>query len=355
MEERGLDCVVILGEANLAYLTGYRGPGALLISKNGVKKLLVPLLEAYRAEELVKDVEILPYVSYPAQHCIYDNVLYKRLKEAIVHILKGIGARKVGVDISEGDYDVIVYVKEKLKHIVDISDKLKEMRSIKDPKEIEVITHAIRIAECGLEKSLDLIRDGMSEIEVAGIVEFGMRKAGANGYAFPTIVASGSNAAYPHAVPSNKPIGRHEPIVIDLGALYNNYCSDLTRTLFIGGADPEIKRALEAVIEAQEEAIDIIEPGIKACEVDMKAREVLAKYDLDKYFIHSLGHGIGIEVHEAPTLSSNSDTELKSGMVITIEPGIYIKGKYGIRIEDDVLVTKSGRTILSSMNKLIEL
>ena len=355
MEGKDLDCVVILGEANLAYLTGYRGPGALLISKDGVKKLLVPLLEVYRAEELVKDAEILPYTSYPVKRCIYDNVLYKRLKEAIVYILKELGAHKVGVDISEGDYDIIFYVKEKFKNIADISEVLKEMRSIKDPKEIEAIIQAIRIAERGLAKSLDLIKDGMSEIEVAGIVEFGMRKAGANGYAFPTIVASGPNAAYPHAVPSDKPIGKHEPIVVDLGALYNNYCSDLTRTLFIGGVDPEIKRVLEAVIEAQEEAIDIVEPGVKACEVDMKAREVLAKYDLDKYFIHSLGHGIGIEVHEAPTLSSNSDTELKSGMIITIEPGIYIKGKYGIRIEDDVLVTKSGRTILSSMNKLIEL
>jgi len=356
MEKKNIDCLVVTTEENIAYLTGYRGPGALIVPKNDRPLLLVPLLEAYRASDIVKgEIEIIAYTEYSFPPSTYGTIRKGRFREVLTSLINEFNMKKVGVDLKSAKHDLVNYIREHINaSIIDISTEIESARMIKSVEEIEFIRNAVRIAEKGLKKCVESLREGMSEIDLVRIAEYGMREAGAEGYAFPTIVASGPNAAYPHATPTRRRIKRNEPIIVDLGALFKNYCSDLTRTLFVGNIPNDIKKVLEAVIEAQEEAIDCIEPGIRACDVDEKARKILTKYGLDKHYIHSTGHGIGIEVHESPTLNVSDTTILKEGMVITVEPGVYIWRRYGIRIEDDVLVTKSGREVLSSFAKVIE-
>jgi Xaa-Pro aminopeptidase len=234
--------------------------------------------------------------------------------------------------------------------------KIEALRAIKDENELNTMREAARIACSSWQEILPLVRPGVAETDLAAEVEFRLRRKGASGPAFDTIIASGPRSALPHAHPSARVIGKNELVVFDLGAILRGYSSDLTRTVFVGRASAEIRRWYSAVLEAQQAARDRLRPGIRAYQVDAAARKVLHRAGLDKLFVHSTGHGLGLEVHEMPKLARGEKWALRAGVVVTIEPGVYVEGTGGIRIEDDALVTEDGVEYLTDASReLIEL
>jgi Xaa-Pro aminopeptidase len=206
------------------------------------------------------------------------------------------------------------------------------------------------------QRVLNTVRPGVRECEIAGRLEAAAREAGAEGMSFDTIVAAGKRSALPHGRASIEPIPQRGFVVIDSGVILRGYCSDMTRTLHVGRAGREERKWYEAVLEAQLAGIAAVKPGKTAGEVDKACRQVLRRAGLDRFFTHSTGHGVGLEIHEPPRLGKGQAEELQAGMVITIEPGVYVPGKGGIRIEDMVLVTASGCEVLTPVNKeLVEI
>jgi len=202
-----------------------------------------------------------------------------------------------------------------------------------------------------VESAIKLLKPGIREFEVAAEIEYQMRKGGASGAAFESIVAFGSRAALPHARPTAKRLRKNELVVLDLGAILGKYCSDITRTVYVGKAPAKIRLWYQAVLEAQSAAIETIASGRACGVVDAAARKVLAAYRLDQYFVHSTGHGLGLEVHEEPRLAKGQKTLLASGNVVTVEPGVYVAGVGGIRIEDDVAVHEGRQEILTRASR----
>ncbi len=348
LEEENLDAILITRSPNVFYFTGYRGAGFLVLTRNNGFTLLVPPLEYLNALDSIKEndvddkVEVVGYQPYGLPEDLVLAPKQKVLQKSLVDsIIETIGEKKrVGSDLT--NLSLYNELAKKLK-LVDIGKKIAHMRMIKDPWEIERMETAVAIAEEALQAAIDSLDYGVSEQEIAAIIEYSFRALGADDHSFPPIVAFGENTVYPHASPSKRRrLEPGMPVLIDLGAIYKGYCSDMTRTLVLDEGPEGFRDTAEAVLEAVEEAIDLAAPGVKTGELDAKAREVLRKHGLAYYFNHSLGHGVGIEVHEEPRVSYGSDTVLEPGIVITIEPGVYIPGKYGVRIEEMILVTKKG-------------
>ncbi|MCK4659244.1 MAG: M24 family metallopeptidase, partial [Phycisphaerae bacterium] len=229
-----------------------------------------------------------------------------------------------------------------------------QLRRTKDHVELEVVAGAIRVAEEAFKATRRSIRIGQTERQIAARLEYEMQKRGATGCAFPSIVAEGPNAALPHAVPGDRKVKKGSAILIDWGAIYNFYRSDLTRMVFVGIIPPIIRKIYEVVLEAQEKAIQAVKPGERMCDVDAVARGHIKKCGYGKNFGHGLGHGVGLDIHEPPRLSWMSDEKLTAGMLVTVEPGIYLPKIGGVRIEDDIVVTDSGCEVLTSLSKEIE-
>lgn len=228
------------------------------------------------------------------------------------------------------------------------------MRKFKSAAELRQMQKAIRVAEEAFRETVRAIRIGMTELDLAARIEFEMKKRGATGLAFPTICAEGPNAALPHAQPGRRKVRRGSAILFDWGARVGGYCSDLTRVVFIGSIPPKLREVYLTVLEAQERAIRAIRPGRCMCDVDAVARDYIARAGFGEAFNHGLGHGFGLDVHEAPSLSWRSDEKLAAGMVVTVEPGVYLPSVGGVRIEDDVLVTRTGARVLSRLGKRLE-
>lgn len=233
-----------------------------------------------------------------------------------------------------------------------LSDRISAMRVIKSAEEIELIVKAQRIAENAFERLLERVRKGMTEKQVAALLNYFMMDCGADELSFETIAASGVNSASPHAVPTDKPLQEGEFLTLDFGAVVDGYHSDMTRTLVIGEPTPEMEELYNAVLYANLDGLNAVRADLGGAVVDSVARSTLNGWGgYDKYFGHGLGHGVGLEIHEAPTLSQKSSSLLKAGMIVTVEPGAYISGKYGVRIEDMVLVTEDGCKNLTTTTK----
>lgn len=224
------------------------------------------------------------------------------------------------------------------------------MRRIKSPAELKALRKALRVAEEAFVAMLGSIRIGQTELEMAARLEYEMKVRGASSPAFPTICAEGRNAALPHAMPGRRKVKRGSAILFDWGARVGGYCSDLTRVVFVGSIPRKIGDVYKIVLEAQRRAIAAIRPGRRMCDIDAVARDFITEAGYGDAFNHGLGHGLGLEVHEAPSLSWRSKEKLEAGMVVTVEPGVYLPGVGGVRIEDDVLVTSSGRRVLSRLS-----
>jgi len=236
------------------------------------------------------------------------------------------------------------------------SGAVEALRARKEPQEIAQMRKAGVLAGEVLAAALKLLKPGVRELEIAAEIEYQMRQRGASGRAFETIVAFGERSAYPHARPTAKRLRKNELVVLDLGAILGHYCSDITRTVFVGRAPARIRRWYRAVQDAQSAAIAAVKAGVRCGDVDAAARQILTGHGLDRYFIHSTGHGLGLEVHEDPRVARGQKQILVPGNVITIEPGVYIPGVGGIRIEDDVAVRADRTEVLTRVPRdLIEI
>lgn len=233
---------------------------------------------------------------------------------------------------------------------------VEKLRAIKDLDELACMKEAADAISQVFRDVVPLIRPGLSELDLAAEIDYHMKHSGASGPSFETIVASGPRSAWAHARPTGKPLQKNELVVLDQGAILRGYCSDMTRTVFLGRCPGKVRRMYAAVLEAQQAAKDAIRPGVDAAAPDAAARKVLRKSGLARFFTHSTGHGLGLEVHEAPRLGKGERARLEAGMVVTVEPGIYVEGFGGIRIEDDVLVASSGAQDLTTASReLLEL
>ncbi len=283
--------------------------------------------------------------------------LNKDVVESINDILQRDGTEKLGFEAKTVNYYQYGKYDEKFKDIELISteDLIKDVRMIKEENEIEMIKKAIEISDKAYEHILDFIEVGMTEKEVALELEIFQKKLGGSKNAFDFIVASGKRSSMPHGVASDKVINENELITLDFGTFYKGYCSDMTRTFVLGKANQKQKEIYNKVLEAQLAVIDKIKAGMSGVEADKIARDIIEDAGYGDNFGHGLGHGIGVEVHEGPNVSYKSEDDLKENSIVTDEPGIYIKDWGGVRIEDDLLITKDGCEVLNSSPKeLIE-
>ena len=230
------------------------------------------------------------------------------------------------------------------KHAAGLVERIREVKSA---EELDVMRRAARLASEVFEEIVPLIRPGVAELDLAAEIDFRMRRKGATGPSFDTIVASGPRSALPHAHPTRKRLNKKELVVLDWGAILRHYCSDLTRTVYLGRAPARVRRWYRAVEQAQKAALETLRPGVAAGQVDRSARRILDRHGLGSYFVHGTGHGLGIEVHEAPRVGRRQTQEIRAGNVVTLEPGIYVEGFGGIRIEDDVAVHPRGTEVLT--------
>jgi Xaa-Pro aminopeptidase len=335
------DALLVTNPHDIRYLTGFTGEDSwALVPQRGGK---VTILSDFRFEEQI------PRQAPQASAVIRRKSLSETVKQLVDRKhLETIGLQPTQLTLAQRNA-----LKKQLgaKALVEMQDGLLHQRAVKDTTEINIIKQAVRIQQQAFTETLEVIDAGMTEIEIAAELEYQMRSLGAEGTSFPTIVGVDANAALPHYQPAHTKLKRGSTLLIDWGAQYKGYCSDLTRTVALGKFKPKMREVYQVVLEAQEAGIDAIAPGVALSEVDQAARDVIKRAGYGKRFRHSLGHGIGLQVHEEPGLSHKSTGELEPGHVVTVEPGIYLPGVGGVRLEDDVAVTRRGRNVLSDLPK----
>ena len=310
--KKKLSGCLIIGRPNIFYLTGLDGiEGILFLSRKEVL-FFTPSLYYQQAIDTKKEIGVEKLKN-----------LKKILKE-----YKRIGFLDSEVSVST----IKRWEKKYSAYFHPLRDFIKEMRSVKDKEEIELIKKSENIAKEIMRKVKEILKEGMEEYEVVVEIKYLMGKNKVD-EAFPTIVASGINSAYPHHKPANKKIKKGEPVIVDLGVNFSGYKSDITETFFIGRIPCRWRKIMDKVKEVQRICIELVKEGVKAEEIYKKSIEIFKKDKLEKYFIHGLGHGVGIEVHELPVIGGNSRDILRKGMVFTIEPGIYLPGEGGVRME----------------------
>lgn len=275
----------------------------------------------------------------------------KRGPESVAKVLKASRSRRIGFDPAHMSVAVFTAVSKLIRpaKLAAVPRLVGEMRQIKSQEEVTAIREAVRIAQDAFNAIRPEIRFGRSELEIAARLTYEMQRLGARETAFAPIVAAGPNAALPHYASGKREIGRDEFVLIDWGARPGWYVSDLTRMVPTGSIPPDLRKAYQAVRQAHDAAIGAIQPRARAAAIDRVARNVISEAGLGERFTHALGHGIGLDVHEAPRLGRGSEDVLLPGMVVTIEPGVYLPGVGGVRIESDVLITDSGCEVLSSL------
>ncbi len=323
---------------NIRYLTGFTGSsGALLVTGQEAIFITDSRYET-QAHKEVKGCRILCYMN---------------LIDGITEQVVTAGIERVGFEGREVSYDNFVRFSERLKgsSFVSLSRELERIRSIKERREIECIKRAIELANSGFDLAAERIAPGIAEKGVASMIEEEVRERGADGMAFEIIVASGERAALPHGKASDKKIEKGDFVIVDMGVSLEGYNSDETRTFIVGRPSARQKRIYQIVKEGHDKAIDAVKSGAKASDIDAVARGSIRRRKMGKYFGHGTGHGVGVAIHEAPAISPSSHDLLEEGMVFTIEPGVYIPGWGGVRIEDMVHVTELGCEVLTTGNK----
>ena len=327
---------------HLYYLTGFTGgEGYLLITKDSVKLLVDGRYTTQATDEVWDGVEVILFSKIWEELPKYLEDVYTLWIEDNIITVKFMGKLRE--------------VASHIKKFPAADEYLYKMRMVKDEYERSLIEKAIDIAQQAFLKTLEIIKPGVTEREVASELCYHMRRLGADKESFDIIVASGYRGALPHGVASDKKIKEGELIVIDWGAFYKGYVSDLTRMVAVGKISEKAEFTLQAVKEAQETAIREARCCMTAREIDALARNYLKDKGLAEYFSHSLGHGIGVEIHEMPRVSYMSEEVIDRNIIFTIEPGVYLPGEFGVRIEDDVMMTDDGVIVLSSLDKIFRL
>ncbi|WP_404337581.1 M24 family metallopeptidase [Planococcus rifietoensis] len=338
MQKRELDSLLVTNPYNLRFITGFTGTAGLALITPNDAWFITDFRYTEQAGEQVKEFKVVQ-----AQKGLIDEVA-RIAKEAAVEQLA-----------FEQDYMTFAtysQYQEKLSATLEpVSGLIEKLRMVKSPEELEVLKAAAKIADDAFEHICSYIKAGMTELEVSNELEFFMRSQGATSSSFDIIVASGLRSALPHGVASDKKIEQGDLITLDFGALYNGYVSDITRTVAVGEPSDKLKEIYQVVLDSQELALEKIKPGMTGIEADAIARDYIKSKGYGEAFGHSTGHGIGLEVHEGPGLSFRSETVLEPGMAVTVEPGIYLPGIGGVRIEDDILITETGNERLTHSSK----
>ncbi len=338
LAERKLEALLVSAPANVRYLSGFTGSnGWLLVSPHRAILLTDPRYE----------------IQARAQTDCAVRICKGQLVEAAGREIRRNRLKNLGFE-SSLPYSVYGRLSERLPagvQLVATAELVEQLRAIKSAAEIELIRSAVRLGEQAFSRVLRRIRPGLRELELAAEIDHEMRRLGADRPAFDTIVASGVRSALPHAEPTEKPLQANELVLIDMGARRRGYVSDMTRMAHLGIPARSLRELHAAVVEAQAAAVDAIREGVSASAVDARSRRVLRQHGLARRFAHSTGHGLGLEVHETPRLGKGEQTRLQAGMVVTIEPGVYMEGFGGIRIEDAVVVTRNGGEVLTAVPK----
>jgi Xaa-Pro dipeptidase len=323
---------LILNNTNIVYFTGFGGAAALLIPQDEEEVVLyVSGTNFEQAKHEVKNTRV--------ERLKRGENLFQRICQNVEVSLRA----KLAVDsISIESWRGLVKAVGGEDCLVVASGVVRGLRAVKSSEEIEFICEACKIADGGINAAYEVVEPGVSEQEVAAEVEYVMRKQGSRGVAFDTIVSSGVNSAFPHGTCRSRMIMDGDLVVVDLGATVGGYRSDITRTMVAGKISSRQQEIFGIVKTAQDLSLKAIKASVRAAEVDMVARETVGRWGFGEYFVHNLGHGVGLEIHEAPTLSPDSKDILEHGNVVTVEPGVYIVGYGGVRIEDTVLVTEEG-------------
>ncbi|MEX1223167.1 MAG: Xaa-Pro peptidase family protein [Pirellulales bacterium] len=342
--KQGCDCLLVTNFKNVTYLTGFSGDDSYLL----VSKDKVIIISDSRYEEQLQD------------ECADVELVIRGTKETMLgsveRVLNATQYKRVGIEAASITLATYNTMREKLDSVelAPTDTLVEQLREIKDKHEIDKLREAVDYAQ----RAFGVVRAGLkpeqTELQVAHDLEHQARGFGARGCSFPPIVAVGPRAALPHASPTRRQMGESDFVLIDWGADVDGYKSDVTRVLVTGKLSPKLERIYRLVLKAQVAAIEAIKPGMTCGEVDAVARNIITKGGHGKHFGHGLGHGLGIDIHEQPRLSRTSKQELKAGMVITVEPGIYLPGFGGVRLEDDVLVTRTGHEVLTSVPKQVE-
>lgn len=337
LDVQQLDALVILSDYNRRYLSDFTGTsGALIISKNNY--------------QLITDFR---YIEQATNQATEFNIIKRSggLIEAIVEIINNEQFNHVGFEGHLVSYDTYQTLDQSKAKLISIGNEIEKIREIKTPEEIEKIKFAAKIVDDTYNYVLDIARVGMTERELKSKLEAKMLELGADGPSFDTIVASGYRGALPHGVASDKVIEQGDMITLDFGAYYRGYCSDITRTFAIGEPDPKMKDIYNIVLNSQIKAINEIKAGMTVAEADALSRDYIESHGYGEAFGHSLGHGIGLDIHEGPLLSKNANGIIEVNNCVTIEPGIYVDGLGGVRIEDDILITENGCEVFTKCTK----
>ena len=344
-----INTIIILSDENRMYLSGYTGvdgrydetAGILVITEND----LILACDSRYDTQAEREAPLFSVVCYE-----------KSYTEELPGILKSINSSKIGFEserLTFKSYETIKQEITKADLNVEISSDsniLKTLRQNKDEYEISMIKKALKISEDSFLQLKTLIKEGMTEKEAAWTFEKLMRENGADSLSFDVIMASGENSALPHAIPSDRKINKNEPLLFDFGVRLGGYCSDTSRTLIMEKSTDEFEKIYNIVFQAQKMAVEKIKPGIKASSVDKVSRDYIDNTEYKGKFGHGLGHGVGIVIHEAPRLSKFDDTILEPGMIVTVEPGIYVPGWGGIRLENMIEVTENGANVLNNLS-----
>lgn len=349
LDVEGLDALLVSNPLNVTYLTGFTGEASHLV----LTRSQTLLVSDFRfTEQIAEECPGLEVVIRPPTQLIH---------QAVAEVLKRLGVRSVGFESSYLTVADLETLRETLPSLEWKSgrDRVEKLRAVKGPSEIAAIRQAVRQAERAFTVFRALLRSQDSEKDLVDAMEGYIRRVGGRGSSFPPIVAAGERSALPHAPPTDRslagiPDSQAEVLLVDWGVRGPLYNSDLTRTLIGSRISPKLETVYAVVLTAQRAAVSAVRPGVRAQDVDAVARSVITEAGYGDFFGHGLGHGFGLQIHEAPFLRPNNATVLEPGMVITIEPGVYLPGWGGVRIEDDVLVTPDGCELLSSVPKELD-
>ncbi len=350
MAREGIDTLLVLIEENRRFLSGFTGEdhqfdesaGALLITK----------------DQLVLGTDSRFELQACNESPLFEVVIYpKGLAKELPSLVKRLGTQKLGFESIRLSFHQHNTFQKELDAqsckvtLIPVTDLVEQLRLVKSSKEIECTSKALALAEKVFRQVVRTMKPGMTEKTVAWDMERGLREAGADALSFPVIVAAGRNSALPHAIPTDRAIQAGEPVLFDWGAKLNGYCSDTSRTIIIGPPDETFKKVYDTVLEAQQMAIRAIKAGASSKSVDAIARDHISLKGFDGKFGHGLGHGTGLAVHEAPRLSPLKETILQSGMIVTVEPGVYLPDWGGVRIENQVVVGQDGPVVLNQLSE----
>ena len=353
MKELKLDGLLLTHPPDLAYLTNFTGEDSIGVITEKDFHLVTDFRYREQAELEAGWLKV--------------SVRDGKMSDALAKVLADAKLKRVGFEANFTTFGQVHAIDKAIKEVKDappsaanlelvpLEDVMANIRKVKDDHEIDLIRKSVGVAEEAFEAIRSEIKVGLTENYLAGLLVFELRSRGAANSSFPVIVAAAANSSLPHYRPGESLVQRDQPLLFDWGALYKGYCSDMTRTLMVGRVSPKIKQIYKVVQEAQEAAVKFLRPGVTTMQADRVARDVIERAGFGQYFGHGLGHGIGRDIHELPSMrKTGGEEELRPGMIVTVEPGIYLPGEGGVRIEDDVLITHSGCELLSNLDRTFE-